>query len=580
MKISKIHIDSFRGIPNKLVLDFTNNSNVPCSTLIFGDNGSGKSSIIDALEYNLQGKIERSDSLRNEFRPSPLSWKNELYNGAKTKCIFEDGSENERDILVGYDEEKRRIKISKSYSKLHPNFQIAPIVLRRSDIITYSSTPTQEKQLLFWSFIYKTNNYKDEGNLDKVLIQNLEKDRIQIKKKRNTLQEKLAKLLKLPLEEIPLNKNEFNSFIKNKIRKGLTNKQYLTLKKKGVVKGVNEKALIIAKELISINNEIHKIQAKILRLKKINSGSNNSKKAEVRRFLIEASKHLTEAFNKISTIDFVNEINVKISELTEVSFAIEVVLNNGKKSSPNNIFSEANLDLLILLLYTSIINVSEKYGQSKIIVLDDVLQSIDSVIRLNFIDYLLTNFKEWQIIISVHDRLWLNQLRSALRRHQHKYKEIEIFRWSFDTGPQIIEPQLIGFNSALSTAIESKNIQLIASQTGLLLESICQNLSMALNTSIQRKQGDRYTIGDLWPGIKKYFKKTNLVELTNEIDKVLYIRNLIGAHYNEWAISLSNYEINSFAENVNNFFFHVYCNNCQSWIGKSNMCRCKKIRVT
>lgn len=579
MKIAKLHIDSFRGIPHKLVFDFTDNKNTPCSTLIFGDNGSGKSSIVDALEFNLQGKIERSDSLINEFRPSPLNWKNDVYYGAKTKCYFEDDSENERNIIVQYDKDKQKVNLSKSKNGLHPDFQIAPIVLRRNDIITYSSIPTQRKQVLFWSFIYSTNNDNEEGNLDKVQIQNLEIERIQLKKNRRELQEELSMLLKMPTEEIPLLDNELNTFIKNKIRNGLTNKQYLTLKGKGILKGVNEKALEVSKELISSNDNIKEIQSKIARLKNIDSGSGDTKKSETQRFLSEASKHLTESFNKISTTDFVQAFNVKIGKLTEVSFEIDVVLKNGKITTPNNVFSEANLDLLILLLYTSIIHESEKYGQSKVFVLDDVLQSVDSTIRLNFIDYLLTNFKDWQIIISAHDRLWLNQLRSAFQRHQHKFKEIEIFRWGFDLGPQIIEPQLMGLNSALSAAIESKNVQLIASQTGLLFESICQNLSMILNTSIHRKYADRYTIGDLWPGIKKHFKNTSLLELTNEIDKVLHIRNLLGAHYNEWAISLSNSEIYGFAENVNNFFFQVYCNNCQSWISRLNMCNCKQIRI-
>jgi recombinational DNA repair ATPase RecF len=579
MKLTKLHIDSFRGIPDKLLLDFTDKKKSPCSTLIFGDNGSGKSSIVDALEFNLQGKIERSDSIINEFRPSPLNWKNDLYIGSKTKCYFENESEYERNIVVQYNEEKQKVVFTKSINGLHPNFHIAPIVLRRNDIITYSSTPIQRKQMLFWSFIYSTNNDTEEGNSDVVQIQNLEKERIQLKKIRRELQEILSNSLKIPLEEIPLPNNEFNSFVKNKILNGLTNKQYLILKKKGILKGVNEAALKVSQEIIQSNNSINEIQSKISRLKKIASGSNDTKKNEVQRFLSEASNHLTESFNKISTTDFVEAFNVRIGELTEVSFEIELILKNGKKTTPNNVFSEANLDLLILLLYTSIIKESEKYGQSKIFVLDDVLQSVDSTIRLNFIDYLLNNFKDWQIIITAHDRLWLNQIRSAFQRHQHKFKEIEIYRWEFDLGPQIIEPQLIGFNSALSAAIESKNVQLIASQTGLLFESICQNLSMALNTSIQRKIADKYTIGDLWPGLKKHFKNTDLFELTIEVDKVIHIRNLLGAHYNEWAISLTNSEIYGFAENVNKLFFRVYCNNCQGWISKSNTCNCKNIKL-
>lgn len=579
MKITKLHIDSFRGIPDKLVLDFTDKKKSPCSTLIFGDNGSGKSSIIDALEFNLQGKIERSDSIVNEFRPSPLNLKNEIYKASKTKCCFEDDSVFERNIEVQFVEEHQKYIYTKSNQELHPNFQIAPIVLRRNDIITYSSTPIQRKQVIFWSFIYSGKNNTEKGNLDQVEIQNLESERIELKTIRRGLQEKLSKALKISIKEIPTDSISLSSFIKTKVLNGFTHEQYLIFKRKGILKGFNEVALQVSKELIQSTTKIYDIQSKISRLKKISPDSIDTKKIEIQRFLSEASNHLTESFNKISTIDFVEAFVVRIGELTEVSFEIDVVLKNGKKTTPNNVFSEANLDLLILLLYTSIIKESEKFGQSKILVLDDVLQSVDSTIRLNFIDYLLSNFKDWQIIITAHDRLWLNQIRSAFQRHQHKYKEIEIYRWNFDIGPQFFEPQLIGFNSALSVAIESKNTQLIASQTGLLFESICQNLSMTLNISIQRKIADRYTIGDLWPGLKKHLKNTTLFELANEIDKVLHIRNLLGAHYNEWAVSLTNFEIFGFAENVNKLFFSVFCNNCQSWISRANFCNCKKISI-
>lgn len=60
MKVKAIKITSFRGIPNEINLNFTDKSGNPVSVLIFGDNGSGKSSIIDAIEYNLQGKIEKA----------------------------------------------------------------------------------------------------------------------------------------------------------------------------------------------------------------------------------------------------------------------------------------------------------------------------------------------------------------------------------------------------------------------------------------------------------------------------------------------------------------------------------------
>ncbi|MEM7348841.1 MAG: ATP-binding protein [Chloroflexota bacterium] len=52
--IHTIQIENFRGIlaQRKLVLDGQ-------SAIIIGENGAGKSSIVDALEYHLTGKIGR-----------------------------------------------------------------------------------------------------------------------------------------------------------------------------------------------------------------------------------------------------------------------------------------------------------------------------------------------------------------------------------------------------------------------------------------------------------------------------------------------------------------------------------------
>jgi predicted ATP-dependent endonuclease of OLD family len=509
MRINRLIIESFRGIPGKLELDFTGKNNLPCSVLIFGDNGSGKSSIIDALEFNLQGKIERSESLKNEFRPSPFNLNSDGQR-AKTVCFFDDSSKNERDLFISYDPDKEKNVVSKSANGLHPNYKVAPIALRRSDIISYSSTPTERKQILFWSFIYNKASDNLEEGYDKSLINSFENERIEIKKKKKTIREELADICKIPLEETPNSKIEVDSFVKDRILKGLRYKDYQSLKSRGMITRVNEKALAKANQLNKLNDELSEIQSKISRLKNVDSDSSSIRKAETRRFLEEASNNLTESFKLISTVDFVHQINVKISELTEVSFEIEIILKNGKSISPNNIFSEANLDLLILLLYTSIIREAEKYGQAKILILDDVLQSVDSIIRVKFIEYLLANFKDWQIIITAHDRLWLNQIKTAFNRHSHIFKELEIFRWNFESGPQIFEGKGQAMVSAFNDALESKNPQLIASQAGLFMEGICHNLSIQWSTSVKRKEGDRYTLGDLWGGIMKSLKNTDL----------------------------------------------------------------------
>jgi hypothetical protein len=158
------------------------------------------------------------------------------------------------------------------------------------------------------------------------------------------------------------------------------------------------------------------------------------------------------------------------------------------------------------------------------------------------------------------------------------FKEIEINKWEFEIGPQITELESNETSNSLDIALKTNNSQIIASQSGLFLETICQKLSMSLNISIQRRQDDKYTIGDLWPGIKKYFKSSNLLHEINEIDKYLFIRNLIGAHYNEWALSISNHEVSNFANFINDFYKKTFCIKCQNWLQIKGSCPCGNLK--
>jgi len=55
MKIKKVYLENFRGIKNKKVIDFNNQT-----TLLIGPNGFGKTTIFDVLELCLTGKIHRT----------------------------------------------------------------------------------------------------------------------------------------------------------------------------------------------------------------------------------------------------------------------------------------------------------------------------------------------------------------------------------------------------------------------------------------------------------------------------------------------------------------------------------------
>lgn len=65
-------------------------------------------------------------------------------------------------------------------------------------------------------------------------------------------------------------------------------------------------------------------------------------------------------------------------------------------------------------------------------------------------------------------------------------------------------------------------------------------------------------------------EQEGLRRIIEEINTSLYIRNLLGSHYNEWALSLSDQEIREFAYNVQKLYEKTFCSRCLTWVSAAN----------
>ena len=576
MKIKKIHIEKFRGIPTEIDINTTDCQGIPVSTVIYGDNGCGKSSIVDAIEFNTQGLIEHSEAIQNPTRPSALSYQvqNREVMLPTTKLYFDDGSVFERKVTCDIQiKEKngeliRKVKYGMTPTQPINCFNLSSFVFRRNDLYRFISAPDEQKQVLLWKyfFIRAQKDFNEPGEVEDKIQQ---EKYIELKQRRREYIKSLAEELGVSVEQIPIDPKSFDNFVANsgrfyKPRKffpknskayqtqtAIPLKYMATHELEILIKSVNREISTINKEKAARKSEIPSIPVSI------------------NPYLEKASMYLSSAFKQISNVDFVSSIEVHIGTQSVTSLSVIVILKNGRKTSPQTIFSEANQDLLILLLYVSIFRVAQESGQSNILVLDDILQSIDATIRTKFVDYLLRELKTTQFIITAHDKLWLNQLRVLFQRHSHRLKEYHILNWDFQNGPNLIEVNFPKGDESLSKAIETNNPLIIASITGVFLERICQKLSVHLSISLHRKSDDKYTLGELWPGIFKILKKTHLHDEAETINHLLFIRNFIGCHYNEWAEGLSDKEILSFATSVQKLYEGVFCTECLSWLTKS-----------
>jgi len=142
LRVIKVRIGSVRGIPSDLGVDFRTGQGDAVSAIVAGDNSTGKSSIVDALEFTLQARINRRQSVSGISNPLATSLA-----GAEREFSFEvelsDGTSVFRGIT--FDEEDRPTTSPKS----HKNFAVAPVVLRRADILRFWRIPDAQRQMMF-----------------------------------------------------------------------------------------------------------------------------------------------------------------------------------------------------------------------------------------------------------------------------------------------------------------------------------------------------------------------------------------------------------------------------------------------
>ncbi len=306
-------------------------------------------------------------------------------------------------------------------------------------------------------------------------------------------------------------------------------------------------------------------------------------KKQMEQFFVAAQDEISNWFLAISTSrSFVKRVLLVLGEVSDMSLSVKLELINGEYCTPHNVLSEANLDLLALLLFLAVAKEASKRGQAPVLLLDDVLQSVDSAIRVAFAEFFLTEFASWQIIVTVHDRLWFNQLREIFRKSGHSFVEHFLRSWTFQSGFVLNDPG-DDIEQSLQTSISSCNLYGMCSYAGLLLESLCHRLSVVLEVSVVRRWEDKYTLADLWPGVNKKLKKTTCRGEAANVDRLVHLRNLIGAHYNEWAQSLSILDAESFAISTIALYRKVRCTHCKTWIEKSGreawQCRCGAISL-
>ena len=203
------------------------------------------------------------------------------------------------------------------------------------------------------------------------------------------------------------------------------------------------------------------------------------------------AKEFTDFYKAINDDEakFVGEFK---AEPAKLSFNVDFY---GRGTFPPGAYhSEGHQDGMGLCLYLALMKhtLGDKFTFA---VLDDVLMSVDTGHRREVCRLLKTNFPNTQFILTTHDKVWLQYMRT-----EGLIKKGQFFGgWNVNIGPRIWDDTDIW--TEIDAALVKNDVPRAAALLRRYLEYIATVLADNLRAKVEYRGDANYDLGDLWPPV-------------------------------------------------------------------------------
>lgn len=174
--------------------------------------------------------------------------------------------------------------------------------------------------------------------------------------------------------------------------------------------------------------------------------------------------------------------------------------------------SEGHLDSLGLCIYLATVRIFNPPGS--LLVLDDVLTSVDKEHRHRVAELLFEEFSDYQIVLTTHDEFWFGNLQSMAqaRGEQGNWVFNRISRWTVDGGPESATFENTWFY--IEGNLTEDSYRELGGPLRLVLEDFLKRVAARIGLDVRFNLEGRYTSGDfVIAGIQNELRK-QLVNLS------------------------------------------------------------------
>jgi hypothetical protein len=274
------------------------------------------------------------------------------------------------------------------------------------------------------------------------------------------------------------------------------------------------------------------------------------------------------------------------AKLTPTAGKLELEVNFYERGlfPPAAFHSEGHQDGMGVCLYLALMK--RLFGERfTIALLDDVVMSVDSGHRYHFCKLLKAHFPNTQFIITTHDRLWAEQMRSA--GLVNSKTSLAFHGWTVETGPLVESNAEIW--EEIAGALAKGKVEAAAQGLRHHLEYAARHLADGLGARPAFKADGTYDLGELLPSVLTRLRElcgkaadaaqswgntpaqNAAVQLKTKLSTANGVKNVEqwainrALHYNEWAnFGKKDFEpvVAAFRELLDCF----RCDACDSWL--------------
>ncbi len=394
----------------------------------------------------------------------------------------------------------------------------------------------------------------------------------------------------IPIQEISQQKDELDCLaaaISTKCNEllesiGLTEEEKKGFKVLRLVEQVRNKV----SDISELRCEVKAYEKYFEQTEKIYSAFSKTKKTKIQEIYNIIQEDIEGFYSTLHPNEPHKNIQLSVAFGRRASTELTMESFGRKGEDPRALASEGHLDSLGLCIFLAFV---KKFNERcSLIVLDDVVTTLDTNHRENVCKLLIEQFGDKQLIVTTHDGVWYEELRAAQRAYgvDGDFKNMVILGWNVDAGPTIrpYKPRW----EIIEEKIADTDKHGAGNEGRQYLEWLLEEICEVMEASVPFRRSGRYRISELLVPAKKRLEKLiqedeykeQLFEAFQYIETTMIMGNLL-SHNNILANKVSIQEVRSFCNAVHSLHNVFLCPECGHFVGyfpKLRIIRCSNSR--